>query len=761
MARWRKRLSDLTSEIPLKLGQILLFALMIMGILSLILWSVYSSKPHQVEKLSILSESNDAASLAYSQRESFNVALAIESWYHGDGTYRDLQIARALLGQRLQVLTQGDVTTYSLMTQRYRNSLAVLDEVIKNGRDLPVNQRLKLLQQSEKALGSFLTETRRMSRTIQLSSFKAVNKVVQSRARSELYQSFILFLTSFVGFIFFVWVSRDLGIRFRQTRKMIEEERKKLVDATRAIEISRKLDEIQNELLGRPVESWKHGEFFKELARYTEELAPEAGLEVRQSDNPRREIDLLVTDANKIGNAELATIRKRVDEISQIHRSRRRLHEEAIYRASHDSLTGLLNSAGLTKTIEESAIPSKTGVLAAIFIDVDRFHRINDSLGFKYGDSILKTIADKLKELTGPNDLVARINSDEYAVVTPVEDEHDGRLRALELQAGLEFAAHSQDIEMEITVSVGLVLTDTENIRKIDLMHDGAIATSLAGRQIRSGFASFTEALSHEYVESLSQEFALKQALRNNEFVLYLQPVIGLEHGTIEGAETLIRWNRPGHGLVYPDEFLPTIREYGLVDELGVWVMNTAMQIRANSYIFQSEFNIERFKIGVNVEAEELINPDFYERYRTAFQRTGVNPADFVLEVTEHAFAEGEIAIDQLTRVRDLGALIAIDDFGTGYSNLAQAQNLPLSILKIDKSFVPKGQMDNNEKQLVVDIKQIADTLQLESLAEGVETPDAEAFVASLGVTYAQGYLYSPAVPEREFWNWVRRRVNP
>lgn len=761
MSKWRKRWTDLSSEIPLKIGQVLLFALMILGILSLIFWSIYSSQPHQVEKLSILNESNDAASLAYSQRESFNVALAIESWYHGDGSYRDLQITRALLGQRLQVLTQDNVTTYSLMTQRYRNSLAALDQVIMKGRDLSVNQRHALIHQAEKDLNTFLTETRRLSRTVQLSSFKAVNKVVQSRTRSELYQSFILFFTSIVGFIFFLWVSRDLIVRFKNTRKMIEEEKKKLVEATRAIEISRKLDEIQNDLLGRPVENWRHGEFLKELARYTEDLVPEAGLEVRESDNPRREVDLLVADANEIGNTELAMIRKRVDEISQIHRSRRRLHEEAIYRANHDALTGLLNSTGLISNLEESAIPSKTGVLAAIFIDVDRFHRINDSLGFKYGDSILITIANKLKELSGPNDLLARINSDEYVVVTPVEDEHDGRLRALELQAGLEFTAHSQDIEMEITVSAGLVLTDTENIRKIDLMHDGAIATSLAGRQIRSGFASFTEALSHEFVDSLSQEFALKQALRNNEFVLYLQPVIGLQDGTIEGAETLIRWNRPGHGLVYPDEFLPTIREYGLVDELGAWVMNTAMQIRANSYIFQSEFNIERFKIGVNVEAEELINPEFYERYRAAFQRTGVNPQDFVLEVTEHAFTEGEIAIEQLSRVRDLGALIAIDDFGTGYSNLAQAQNLPLSILKIDKSFIPKGQLDSKEKQLVVDIKQIADTLQLASLAEGVETPDAEEFVKGLGVTYAQGYLYSPAVPEREFWNWVRRRVNP
>lgn len=742
------------AKFKLTLVQVVLAVFMFAGIFTLGAWSIYSSQPNQVEQLSILSEANDAASLAYSQRESFNTAIAFERWTHSDLSYRELQIARALLGQRLQVRLRNGEQTYEQLTPEYRWALAELDKITIAGKNMAPKEREIAYESTQEVLEVFLTQTRRMSSELARISLAQVNDVVQKRARVELYQAIATLVTAIFGSLFFLLLIRDITRRFREARRVLREEQRKLVVVMNTLTLVRELDAIQYSLLNKPVDSWKEGAFFEQLKEAVEKLPSNAGLTLELLDYQKRLVKVVATIPDEIDEYELNLIQERVQEIATIHGSRRRLYEESNYRANHDHITGLLNATGLRT--ELLRIPRSHNLYASIFFDIDRFHRINDSMGFQYGDSILQRVAESLTTHARGTDLIARISSDEFVLITGVENMEDAKFKALDIQANLEFVASNQNIEMEITVSVGLLINDAEHLDPDVILHDGAIASHIAGRQARAGFAVYNDFDSKELVDALAEEFALRQALKNNEFELFYQPVVRLETGKVVGAESLIRWRRPGHGVVYPDDFLPQLRDFNLMDELGIWVLEAALRMRKSAYVFQRQFGLEEFHVGINVEASQLLRADFADVVISAINEAGLVPNDLVIEVTEHALSEGDIALENLERLKTFGVWIAMDDFGTGYSNLSQLHRLPLSMLKLDKSFMPRENLTEADKQLIIDIQMIAKSCGIEALAEGVETSEIHDFISSIGITFSQGYLYSPALPEIDFWNWIR-----
>ena len=745
---------DDLGRFKIKWGQAVLAFLTVLGIVGLGSWSVYSSQPHQVEKLSILSEANDAASLAYSQRESFNTAIAFEKWSNGDLSLRELQITRALLGQRLQVRLVSGEQTYDQLSSRYRWALSELDKIIVAGRNLTPDQRIAQYEASQGVLEAFLTETRRLSSELARLSLSQVNSVVQKRAQAEFWQAVITLFTALCGGIFFFWLLRDITNRFRESRKILKDERKKLTVVMNTLSLIRTLDTLQFDLLSKPVDSWKRGEFFDQLRAATSTLPTNTQLDLELIDNETKTVKVIALNPDAIDQYELDLIQERIQEIATIHASRRRIFEESNYRAAHDHITGLLNDTGLRHEIGRLTI-SKQKVVG-IFLDIDRFHRINDAMGFQYGDSILRKVAEKISSHANPGDLVARISSDEFVLLTQFDDLEEARHKALEIQSDLEFVASHNNIDMEVTLSVGLVLVEAAELNGDSLLHDGAIVAHIAGRQARAGFAVYNEFEGKELVDALSEEFALKNAIKNNEFELYYQPVIRLDTNTIVGAESLVRWRRPGHGLIYPADFLPKLRDFNLMDDLGVWALQSALRMRKSAYVFQQQYGLAEFHVGINVEAGHLLRADFADIVIEALNDEALNPSDLVLEVTEHALSEGDVALENLFRLKEFGVWIAMDDFGTGYSNLSQVHRLPLTMLKLDKSFMPRENLTDIDKQLILDIQMIAKSLGIEALAEGVETQEVRDFISSIGLTFAQGYFYSPALPEIEFWNWVR-----
>ncbi|CAB4767219.1 unannotated protein [freshwater metagenome] len=710
-----------------KLGQIALALLTILGILGFLGSSILGARQNQVANQSVLGESHEAGSLAFSQRESFNVCLAFVQWTDGSLSTRDLQIARALLGQRLQVQTQSGRSTYSLLPVDYRNGLTAFDAYLLLARDVPIKQRQKLALAAQPAFEFFLTHTRQMSSELALVSQQDMALVIKNRARAATYLSIIFLFTVFIGLLLAIWLSLDIIRGFRRSRKLLQEEENKLLQTRQELEVARILDEVQNQILSAELENLSD----KELIDYLSSLLSDYQWTLAQS---------------------------KIDEIKALHQSRRRLAEEYSYRTSHDHLTGLLNRTGFIGAIEAHSPNPELPISAGIFIDVDRFQRFNDALGYANGDKILRQIAKEVSMQSRRNEFVARLESDEFILFGSYPTVDDARERALELQAAIEFTQIHKSIEMQITVSIGLVLVKDSTLEAQTLLHEGAIASQLASRQDRSGFALFSKDQSDQLTTALSEEFALRRALSNNEFVLHYQPVIRVSDGKIVGAEALIRWERPGVGLLMPMQFLPGIRQAHLSIELGYWVLDRALQMRKSAEVLIQHHELDEFGLGLNIEAESLLRSDFANNVRQAFSRTAVSPRDIFIEISEDSLASGDIVLDNLKQLREFGIKISLDDFGVGYSNVIQAQAFPLDVLKIDKAFFPTSGFTERNEQLVGDVVRMAKTLGVETVAEGVETEEANSFVFKSGIDYVQGFYYSAAMPELEFWNWVRGR---
>ena len=740
------------SFLKIRVGQVALLIVATIGIGSLAGWSVYSSTPHQVEKLSILAESNDAASLAYSQRESFNLALIIEDWVRGEVVIRDVEISRALLGQRLQVKLVNGNPTYDAMTNSYKAKLEEIDKFIIANSTTPLSGRTSAFNKLRPNYDLFLTETRRMSKAIQEESLKQVNKVVQNRTRSEFYQSGILLITILAGLILLVWLVRDLAIAFRKAKFILQEEQLKLNSATQMLEISRAMDRFQSWITEMHLTALTSSDFANLFEKRLQKELSLAALRVSASGDSYK-IEFPV-DA---GLEEIASklVRARFADAIKQHQSRLRLFVEAEYRASHDFLTGFLNERGLSIALSNQAGTSEK-MLAALFIDVDRFHRINDSMGFEFGDSVMTEIASRMNALSTSEDLVARLNSDEFVFISPVANEAQARAKALALQSDMQFTTHHSDIELNLTFTIGLVVYAPAEFNPSELIHHGAIALNIANRQIRAGFAIYSEVQGQEYVESLAEEFAIRQALKLNEFELYFQPVIELSTNQVMGGEALIRWNRPGYGVLLPNEFLSKVSDHDLEIELGDWIIESALRFRANARLFQEELSLDSFRVGINVEASQIRRSDFADKLMESVQKLNVDATDVSIEITEHSLTDGDIALQQLRKLKASNFVIAIDDFGTGYSNLSQVNSLPISVLKIDRSFLIPGAGTSMDRQLILDIKQLADNLKLRVVAEGVESVEVEKFLVDSGITRVQGFLYSPPLPEVNFWGWVR-----
>ncbi len=740
----------------IKTGQVVLLILAAMGIGSLAGWSVYSSTPHQVEKLSILSESNDAASLAYSQRESFNLALIIEDWVRGEVDIREVEISRALLGQRLQVKLVNGSATYDVMTPQYKKILSSIDAFIISNKDTKLQDRAKEFENVRDTYNLFLTETRRLSKAIQEESLRQVNKVVKNRSRAELYQSGMLLFVIGIGLIFLIWIIRDLAAAFRRAQTILQDEQEKLDLATQMLDLSRGMDRFQIRLAELNFNTFQEEDFRSTFQAILQEEILTPRLEIEVFDTTLR---LKKVDDSEIDPSTLSLLQIRFADAMKQNDSRFRLYTEAEYRSTHDLLTGFLNERGLTGLLEYH-VWENSEVFAAIFIDVDRFHRINDSMGFEYGDAVMREISVRMASLSIFPEHIVRLNSDEFVLITPVKNEIEGKEKALALQSELQFSTSHNQIELNLTFTVGLVLFRPAQVIASDLLHHGALALNIANRQIRAGFATFSEDQGQEYVESLAEEFAIRQAIKLNEFELYYQPVIELSTKTVIGGEALIRWNRPGYGVLGPEEFLSKVRDHDLEIELGDWIIESALRFRVNARLFQEELRLESFRVGINVEASQLRRPDFADKLIESIQRLNISPSDVSVEVTEHALTDGDIALQQLQKLKSRNFVIAIDDFGTGYSNLSQVNSLPISVLKIDKSFLIPGAGKTMDRQLVLDIKQLADNLKLRVVAEGVESAEVEKFLVESGITRVQGYFYSPPLPEVNFWSWVREFNN-
>ncbi|CAN7581383.1 EAL domain-containing protein [Pseudoduganella sp. LjRoot289] len=436
--------------------------------------------------------------------------------------------------------------------------------------------------------------------------------------------------------------------------------------------------------------------------------------------------------------------------------SERRLAQERLqHMARYDSLTGLPNRSLFFQTLAESIelAHDKEWRIVVLFIALDRFKNINDSLGPAAGDELLRQFSNRLVQCVRIRDTVGRLGGDEFALIlTMTRNQQDAVLVANEVREALRAPFDLEGHPAALTASIGIAMYPDDATEPETLVKYADTAMERAKQAGRDGYRFFTAGMNVQVLARLDLELALRRALDENELLLYYQPKVNLTTGRISGAEALLRWQRPGYGLVFPAEFVPVLEDTGLIVRVGAWIIDAACrQIAA-----WGRSMVGPVTVAVNVSSRQFVEGDLEGEVRLALERHKVPPELLELELTETALmSNAERTIGVLGRLKELGVKCSIDDFGTGYSSLAYLQRFPIDKLKIDIAFVRDITTNPNDAAIALAIISMAHSLKLRVIAEGVETRPQLEYLRRNRCDEIQGYFFSRPIPPDEMGQMV------
>ncbi len=438
-----------------------------------------------------------------------------------------------------------------------------------------------------------------------------------------------------------------------------------------------------------------------------------------------------------------------IEEQRRISQALQESKEKFRHAAFHDALTGLPNRALLTDHLKlaiERARRREDHLFAVLFLDLDRFKNINDSLGHNIGDQLLIAIARRVENCLRPMDTVARLGGDEFAILLDgLEDAAAAVHIAERIQESLMQPYNLSGHEVYTSTSIGITLSTTNYEHPENLLRDADTAMYRAKENGKARYELFDTVMHARAVALLKLENDLRRAIERQEFEVYYQPIIRLETNEISGFEALIRWNHPERGFVSPTEFIPLAEETGLIMEIGQWVLREACgQMQRWQWLAPTA---RPLTMAVNLSGKQFKQPDIIEQIKKTLRETNCDPRSLKLEITESAVMENaEAATQMLTQLRDLGVQLSIDDFGTGYSSLSYLHRFPVTTLKIDRSFIGRMGTGDENSEIVRTIMTLAGNLGMDVVAEGVETEDQLTQLTALKCEYGQGYLFSKPV---------------
>lgn len=424
---------------------------------------------------------------------------------------------------------------------------------------------------------------------------------------------------------------------------------------------------------------------------------------------------------------------------------RKWLETKIEHQAYHDPLTGLANRARFLEGLAHAIARAKrrhTGV-AVIFMDLDNFKIINDSLGHQAGDELLIQIAGRLQTFIREEDMIARLGGDEFTILLQDLESVD---RAVEVTERLVMAlsepiqmSHGETVAM---ASIGIAYSESGSAAAESLLRDADTAMYAAKARGKSGYAIFDQSMNEVVVERLELENGLRQALDQGEFSLEYQPIVSLTSGNITGIEALLRWNHPTNGRIPPDKFIPVAEESGLIVPIGAWVLREACS--HHMQLIESRPHCKSLSLSVNLSGRQLQRADTVKIIRDVLEETNFDPTLLKLEVTESVLIRDEVeSVGRLHELKALGIQIAIDDFGTGYSSLSTLNSYPVDVVKIDREFICRMGQEEEVDAIVGAIVLLSRVMHLEVTAEGLETREQVQYLQAFGCDSAQGFYFS------------------
>jgi diguanylate cyclase (GGDEF)-like protein/PAS domain S-box-containing protein len=426
------------------------------------------------------------------------------------------------------------------------------------------------------------------------------------------------------------------------------------------------------------------------------------------------------------------------------------------HAAEHDFLTGLPNRMLLNDRIAQAIVGAKRHAtqLAVLFLDLDGFKHINDSLGHSVGDQLLQSIAKRLVDCGRASDTVSRQGGDEFVVLlSEVHRSEDAAIAASRMLAAVAEAHVLDEHELHVTTSIGVSVYPDDGADAETLIKNADTAMYQAKENGRHSYQYFKPAMNARAVERQSLEEGLRRALERNELSLHYQPKIDFKTGAIAGTEALLRWTHPTRGAISPAQFIPVAEESGLIVPIGRWVLRQACE-QARAW---ARAGLPTATMAVNVSAKEFRGESFLKQLLEILGETGLDPSLLELELTESVLMKhAESAASILQTLRDSGVQVAVDDFGTGYSSLSYLRKFPIDALKIDQSFVGRIGTPGDDASIVTAVISMARSLKLRVIAEGVETLEQSKFLQAHACDEAQGYYFSRPVPPDQFASLLR-----
>ncbi|MEC1717007.1 EAL domain-containing protein [Schinkia azotoformans] len=431
--------------------------------------------------------------------------------------------------------------------------------------------------------------------------------------------------------------------------------------------------------------------------------------------------------------------------------------ERIEYMAFHDDLTKLPNLRYIKEKLTQEMQSHKP--FALLILDVDRFKQSNEALGHSIADLILKSVADRLKEQFPSHVFVGRLTGDEFAIIYPGLNQEDEWISVCkQIQSRINEPLQVKNLLLNVSVTIGSVVYNNNKIEVDEFLKHANMALMEAQQQ-QVPFQMYQPSMDGKAFDRLVLENHLHHALQRNELRLVYQPQVDIGTGQIQGVEALLRWHHPSYGFISPAEFIPIAENTGLIIPIGEWVLRTACrQIKE-----WHDQGLSFLQIAVNLSSRQFYSQDLIETVKGILLETGLPPGDLELEITESMMMNMEHASKTLQDLKHLGCKIAIDDFGTGYSSLNYLKHLPIHRLKIDQSFIRDLAENEQDDTIVSTIISMAQHLQLDVIAEGVETPEQMDILRKKQCTHVQGYLYSPPLAPENFlqqWDQLLQKAN-
>ncbi|MFT4573795.1 MAG: diguanylate cyclase (GGDEF)-like protein, partial [Marinomonas primoryensis] len=419
--------------------------------------------------------------------------------------------------------------------------------------------------------------------------------------------------------------------------------------------------------------------------------------------------------------------------------------------AYQDPLTGLPNRRYLQDRLPRTLYSNqkRKRISAFIYFDLDNFKRINDTIGHDVGDKVLALVADRLNKLKGRSDLVVRLGGDEFGIlIGDISDQKEAEAHANKILESIRAPLKMDIKEYILSTSLGIAMIPEHGYDLVTIMQNADMALYQAKSKGKNQFSFYTEKMKISTHNLIQVEDDLSQALQENEFELYFQPQFDLKTNQVFGAEALIRWNHPEKGLIFPNDFIPLAENTGQIVALGYWVLENSIKYLAK----RKREGRPDILLHINLASKQLCDPHFVTLVQELLIRYQVSATFIAFEITETSILEDiHLARGLLQKLKDMGIGIAIDDFGTGYSSLAQLKNLPVDLLKIDRSFVMDLEKDPDDRKIVEAIIAMAHKLNIRVLAEGIETRAQWKMLAAFQCDFGQGFYVSKAVTEDEF----------